>query len=378
MQPNTSDSTSTTSLQDLPLPLQHLIFASAAAPLTTCKASAAIAQDASLIATWLLAKNQYPLQTAVDHQLWDACIHLCSTCQYIPDARELNCCLFTCAREGATAVVATLLQWCCQEHHEGCGACAALHAALKTSASHGHVATCKLLLHHPCNSAQDVRWAVVEAALVEQLDVLQLLITSRPDAASPHLRGCPAIEAAYYGNAQAMQLLLQHGADINGKPGTPWSDNRVSTDTPLAHAVYNNSVSFIKWMLEQGAHAGPALAAAVRAGNLPVFRLLLDWEPDISTWGGLAFRSALKECRMGIACLLLGAGPPGYFMSATPPHPGIEMDDIDYCLNRFLEMAYDDQAPAFLQAAVQHGHTEFAQMLQQRRVALPTQLHVHS
>jgi ankyrin repeat protein len=177
-----------------------------------------------------------------------------------------------------------------------------------------------------------------------------------------------------------MQLLMQHGADINGKPGTPWmGTHHMSSEPPLVHAVYYNGVSTTQWMLEQGAEPSPALAAAARAGNLPVFRLLLGWGADISTWGGLAFRLALANQCMGIACLLLGAGPPDYFMSAAPPHPHIELDDIGDCVRSFLEDADDEQASALLQAAVQHGHTEFAQMLQQEGVTLPTgELHAQA
>jgi hypothetical protein len=115
MQPNTSDSTSTTSLQDLPPHLQHLIFASAAAPLTTCKASAAIAQDASLTAMWLVLEKQHPLHTAAQHQLWDVCLYLLYSNpwrQYRAGTRELQLTLYLSAEAGATAVVAALLGSC--------------------------------------------------------------------------------------------------------------------------------------------------------------------------------------------------------------------------------------------------------------------------
>jgi hypothetical protein len=125
-------------------------------------------------------------------------------------------------------------------------------------------------------------------------------------------------------------------------------------------------------MLEQGADAGPALPTALptaaEVGNLPVLRLLLDWGADISTWGGWALLSALSECQTEAACLLLGAGPPDYFM---PAHPGIQMDNLDRWLDSYLREHGHQQASALLQAAVQHGHTGFAQMLKQRGVVLP-------
>jgi hypothetical protein len=369
---DTSDDSSTTAFQGLPPHLQHLIYASAAAPLTTCKASAAIAQDASLTAAWLLAKKQQPLQTAVKHQLWDVCNHLLSTHQYRPETRELRCCLIDSAQQGATAVVAALLQWCCRERHKSSQCtCTALYTALMRAAANGHVAVCHLLLQHPCITGQDVRWAVTEAAAAGHLDVLHLLITSRPDAASPDLFGSPMQEAASIGNFQAMQFLLQHGADINATPGTPWGEP-YHIRTPLCAAVVQgHAPATVEWMLEQGANAGPALATAARIGNLPVLRKLLDWGADINTWGGLAFRSALCECQTEAACLLLGAGPPDYFMSAAPPHPGMGLDDIDHLVSNYVHKGGHQHASTLLQTAVQHGHTEFAQMLQEQGVALP-------
>jgi ankyrin repeat protein len=246
------------------------------------------------------------------------------------------------------------------------------------AASSGHVAVCNLLVQHPYITAEDVRWAVREAAAAGQLDVLQLLITSCPDAASPDLRGCPLSEAAHYGQVQAMQLLLQHGADINGTPGTPWSEP-YQMQWPLQSAVAQGHVAAVQWMLEQGADAGPALATAAEVGNLPVLRLLLDWGADISTWGGLAFRAALGECQTHAACLLLGAGPADYFMSAAPPHPNLELADISLRASNYVEKIDYQQASALWQAAVQRGHRWFAQLLEQEGVALPTsQVHPHT
>jgi hypothetical protein len=116
----TPDDSSTTAFQDLPPHLQHLIYASAAAPLTTCKVSAAVAQDASLTAAWLLTKHQHPLQRAAQHRLWDVCGHLLSTLHCRPGGEELQETMVQSAGKGATAVVAALLQWCCKEHQEGC------------------------------------------------------------------------------------------------------------------------------------------------------------------------------------------------------------------------------------------------------------------
>jgi hypothetical protein len=100
-----------------------------------------------------------------------------------------------------------------------------------------------------------VCWTIGTAAAAGQLDVMQPLITSRPDAASPGLYNNPLCEAAAADQVQAMQLLLQHGADINGTPGTPWSDS--GHVRPHLCAISAGCAPFtIQWMLEQGADAG--------------------------------------------------------------------------------------------------------------------------
>jgi hypothetical protein len=99
-------------LADVPLHLQHKLFASAAAPLTTCKASSAIAQDRSLTATWLLARGQCPLLRAVNHRLWDVCEHLLGPCHCVPGQQELQEALLVCAAEGKASIVEQLLQHC--------------------------------------------------------------------------------------------------------------------------------------------------------------------------------------------------------------------------------------------------------------------------
>jgi hypothetical protein len=57
--------------------LQAYIFALAGAPLTTCKASAAILRDAYMTATWLLScKKPLPLWLACRCQQWGPALQL--------------------------------------------------------------------------------------------------------------------------------------------------------------------------------------------------------------------------------------------------------------------------------------------------------------
>jgi ankyrin repeat protein len=181
-------------------------------------------------------------------------------------------------------------------------------------------------------------------------------------------------EAAANGQIESMQLLLQHGADINGTPGTPWSDMcSAARSPPIQCAVAAGHDETIQWILEQGADAGPGLKTAAETDNLSAARLLLDrGSATMLTWGGPAFRVALTAGHVAMAHLLLSAGPPNYFMSAAPPHPGVTLLDLGFCVSHFRERHDDHTMSELLRAAVQHGHTGFAQMLRQRGVVLPS------
>ncbi len=65
-----------TDFLNLPLELQASIFAQAAAPLTTCRASASAAGSPSLTATWLAASSPCPLARAARLGLLEVCREL--------------------------------------------------------------------------------------------------------------------------------------------------------------------------------------------------------------------------------------------------------------------------------------------------------------
>jgi hypothetical protein len=346
-----------TSIKDLPQELQHLIFASAAAPLTTCKASAAITSDASLVATGLLVKHEQPLAQAAKHQLWEVCDQLLSSYQYTPDMEELKSTLVMSAQQGRTALIGSLLQWCCRVHHENCGVCLAIASALSAAAEHGHFPTVSFIMQHPSIDAQAVRCAVCEAAACQHLAVLDLLLSSRPDGACSTLRHSPMYYAAFYGHRQAMQLLMQHGADINGRCGTPWSDWEEKY-SPMRTAAEMKQYDTVAWMLEHGADATAALEDAAKLGGTTFPRLLLDWGVDVKSTGADAIRTALWRCLYSVVHLLLSAGPADYFMSGAQ-----ERTRMGSFIRHCVPQIKPGEASALLQAAVQHEHTSFAQML---------------
>jgi hypothetical protein len=112
----------------------------------------------------------------------------------------------------------------------------------------------------------------------------------------------------------------------------------------------------VKWLHEQGmiaAEVGVALDAAAGNGYVPVSRyLILKCGANVSLYGPAALRSALKEGHLEVACLLLEAGAPtddaASFMQAA---------------QRCLRQVNSKQMSNILQAATQHGHAKFAEML---------------
>jgi hypothetical protein len=102
------------SFSSLPTHVQAQIFATAGACLTTCKASAALAQDARLIASWLLQKHpSQPLTRAARHQMWDVCTQLLDTFTYQPAEDDLCTALLYSGWHGGDALTSRLLQWSC-------------------------------------------------------------------------------------------------------------------------------------------------------------------------------------------------------------------------------------------------------------------------
>jgi hypothetical protein len=213
-----------TTFQSLPLHLQHLVLAAAAAPLTTCKASAANAGDSSLTCTWLLEKEgtQFAsFQEAADYSLWDVCVQLVRHEQ--PGMYGLTRMLALSAECGRADVMAALLEWCCKQRcQQHCVTCDALGDALRSAAICNRLSVMELLVRHPSVTSQHVRWAVVYAILHGHHRCIEFLLTSRPDAASLELQGCPVTAAAMHGRVEALQLLAQHG--VQRREAALWSD----------------------------------------------------------------------------------------------------------------------------------------------------------
>jgi hypothetical protein len=366
------------SFDSLPSHIQALIFASAGACLTTCKASAALAQDARLAAKWLLQQHlSQPLEYAAKHRLWDVCNQLLDTFSYQPKEQELCSGMFYSGMYGGATLMCRVLQWSCQEQHTGCEVCCSVQETLQLAASGGHIDMVSLLLSHPSCTAQAVRDAVREAVCWEQLEVLQMLVSRCPDAGSPKLSGSPMLDATMCGNIAAMEVLVQHGADVNGSKGSPWqsdAESSLARRPPLWVAVMEEQVAAVGWLLQQGITAegsglGPALELAARKADPTLIRMLLSYSPIqaiIPSYGPSALLRAVQSGRAAVAEELLKAGVPTT-AQAIQHAEGVdgEMEVREMFRNCVSNAQAYAQSPAILQAAVEHGHTEFAQLLRE-------------
>jgi hypothetical protein len=264
--------TSCTSISEFPTHLQHIIFASAAAPLTTCKASAGIPQDTSLTAQWLLAQNQQPLQRAAAHQLWDVCELLLATYKYRPGLHELKFSLLNIAAAGRMPLVHTCLQESASQYPQAYRT--QFLGALARAASNQQLPLCSALVHYPCVDAKLLGWALrsSDAAAEGGTEGVHLLLTSRPDITTPAMWSQAVLSAAGAGQVQTMQDLLQQGAS-QGHETQAWLQGC------LARAASRNQMDSVAWLLAQSMtdeEVGQVLEDRVADKSVAVVRLLIN------------------------------------------------------------------------------------------------------
>jgi ankyrin repeat protein len=317
---------------------------------------------------------QLPLARAARHQLWDVCHQLLDTFSYQPTEQDLCTALNYSGAHGEAALMSRLLQCSCQEQHPFCDVCSAVGHALASAAKEGHASVVSLLLSHPSCSAQAVRYAVCGVVNAKQPEVLHMLVSSRPDAASLELNGNPMQAATRYGNVEAMEVLVQHGADVNGSEGSSWrSDGEDSPWRPLLQvAVMHEQFAAAGWLLQhgtsgEGSGLGWALEEAASLADPALMRMLLPYSPTqevIPSHGTSALLIAVKLGHVAVVEELLKAGVP-ITAQAIQHTEGLGSEDdvrelLRGCLSR--DESYE-QPLAILQAAVQHGHAGFAQLL---------------
>jgi hypothetical protein len=167
--------------------------------------------------------------------------------------------------------------------------------------------------------------------------------------------------AAGSGQVAAMQMVVQHGADVHNTKGTPWSSPFVKeySRLPVFAAADWGQLEAIRWLHEQGMtedEVGVALEAAADKAAITRY-LLQDCGANVSIHGPVALGRAMKYRHLEVVCLLLQAG--------TPADGATILQAAQLCL-MYLE---PQQLDTLLQAGTQHGQTEFADMLQELRAA---------
>jgi hypothetical protein len=296
------------------------------------------------------------------------------TFNYQPKEQELCVGLDCSAVHGAAGLVSILLQWSCKEQHRRCRVCDAVREALSSAAKGGHVGVVSLLLNHPSCTAQAVRDAVCKAVRNKQLEVLRMLVSSRPDAGSPMLKGSPMQAATSCGYIAAMEVLVQHGADVNGSKGSPWQcdEDVFPAWRPICLTVMHGQIAAVAWLLQQGITGedcglGQALDAAAYSADAALMHMLLSHSPAqafIPSHGASALLIAVQLGHIAVAEELLKAGVPSS-VQAIQHAWGCDSEGSVRTLLRKRLLTDHEQAAALLQAAIQNGHPEFAQLLRE-------------
>jgi hypothetical protein len=190
--------------------------------------------------------------------------------------------------------------------------------------------------------------------------------------------------ATMYGNIAAMEVLVQHVADVHGSLGTPWQCDAGYSPAwrcPLHIAALHKQYAAIAWLLQQGITAkgsglGLALERAAKQADTRLMRMLLSYSPTqaaLPSHGTSALLTAVKYGHVSVAEELLKAGVPTTAQAIQYAKrlggEGAVCRLLRGCLS--WTRAYE-QSSAILQAAVQHGHVEFAELLREARAAAAT------
>ena len=147
------------------------------------------------------------------------------------------------------------------------------------------------------NYTQDGRTALTKAAEIGNTNLLQLLLEHGADVnradVGQHTKGCTALMwAAYSGSYGSVKLLLASGADVNAK--------NIAGITPLMWAAYKGHTLVARlllrwgaWINAQDASGSTPLIEAVRGGrDMMVFLLLKSGANTTGQEGLKALRTA--------------------------------------------------------------------------------------
>jgi hypothetical protein len=328
-----------TSFADLLPDLQSLIYAYSSAPLLTCRASAAVGKSQHFIGTWLLnSGKQNALLAAARAKHWSACMIILDR-QPRHRPPELAQTLSLAAAGGSLELVTKLLQqgawadWAwsghCQDHtfrmspsqmqqleylnQQEVEAVRVSRHPLYEAAAHGHLDICHLFLSGKELPCQVLKTALSAAAYRGHLPVVELLYQTDPAVSMPSSGENIMRDAAVSGNLLLVQFLLDTGGDVNGTPGTLWSELRTNNSRenkswcrPIYTAAACGNADVLQLLVDRGAALEPcwheALAVAAQNGRMEAARLLLhlaETAMSTSPWDQLSTRQEQGGSGMG-------------------------------------------------------------------------------
>ncbi|GAQ12256.1 hypothetical protein ALT_9577 [Aspergillus lentulus] len=155
------------------------------------------------------------------------------------------------------------------------------------------------------DSRNEMEWsaiydnALLEASAEGHERTVQLLLDHGADVDAQG--GSALLAASKEGHCRTVQLLLGYGADINTQSGSA-----------LLEASKEGHYRTVQLLLDHGADVNSqsesALLAASKEGHYRIVQLLLDHGADANTQGGSALLAALKEGHYEIVQLLLDHG----------------------------------------------------------------------
>jgi len=151
----------------------------------------------------------------------------------------------------------------------------------------------------------DLDQALIQALYDKQYDIAKLLVLNGADANGGKRAGTPVYLAAKLNNKALLEFLVSNCASLDAAP----VDSKVTVDTPLLRSIYYGEIDAVRLLLESGAqvnhvnrYANTPLDQAIKytaADGQEIVRLLLQYgaDPDMEDQYGLSAR--LKAERSG-------------------------------------------------------------------------------
>ena len=154
----------------------------------------------------------------------------------------------------------------------------------------------KELLDHDPHAADDPRYKfakdyplqqAVETSNICGSGTVRLLLERIPDTNVNQLNAA-LVTAAGIGNAEVVDLLLQHGADANAYRAEPFvPGTRMVQETPMHRALRQHHSEVAQQLLAAGAR--PDIYDAAALGDVRVIRAEIERDPNLATKHGPEF-----------------------------------------------------------------------------------------